>query len=55
MGENCISPPFFESEGSMLSILKEISAIACVDMPIGETWTISRCRYQSEDGAPGRL
>ena len=39
----------------MLSILKEISAIACVDMPIGETWTISRCRYQSEDGAPGRL
>ncbi len=24
-------------------------------MPIGENWTVSRCRYRSNDGAPGRL
>ena len=38
-----------------MAILKEISDIASVKMPIGETWTVSRCRYRSDDGAKGRV
>ena len=38
-----------------MSILKEISPVASVAMPIGEMWTVNRCRYRSEDGSAGRL
>lgn len=38
-----------------MAILKEISAVASISMPIGETWTVSRCRYRSDDGAGRRL
>lgn len=38
-----------------MAILKEITDIASVKMPIGETWTVSRCRYSSNDGAAARV
>jgi len=38
-----------------LSVLKEISTVASIAMPIGETWTVNRCRYRSDDGAGRRL
>lgn len=52
-GESCIS--LFESEGFDLPVLKEITAVASVTMPIGENWTVSRCRYSPEGEAKGRL
>jgi len=33
-----------------LAILREISAVTSVRMPIGENWTVSRCRYACEEG-----
>ena len=47
--------PFLKERDPDLSILKEISAVASISMPVGETWSVSRCRYQSEDGAGKRL
>ena len=38
-----------------MAILGEISDVASIKMPIGETWTVSRCRYRSEDGEKGRV
>ena len=38
-----------------MAILKETTAVASVKMPIGETWTVSRCRYRSDDGASARV
>ena len=38
-----------------MAVLKEISAVASIKMPIGENWTVSRCRYSSDDGAKKRL
>lgn len=38
-----------------MAILGEITDVASIKMPIGETWTVSRCRYRSEDGAKGRV
>ena len=38
-----------------MAILKEMTNVASVKMPIGETWTVSRCRYRSEDGAAARV
>ena len=38
-----------------MAILGEITDIVSVKMPIGETWTVSRCRYSSDDGAKGRV
>ena len=38
-----------------MAILKELTNVASVKMPIGETWTVSRCRYRSEDGATARV
>ena len=38
-----------------MAILKEISAVASIKMPIGENWTVSRCRYASEDGSGKRV
>lgn len=38
-----------------MAVLKEITPVASVKMPIGEKWTVSRCRYRSDDGAAGRL
>ena len=47
--------PFLKERDSDLAIHKEISAVASIAMPIGETWTVSRCRYRSDDGAGKRL
>ena len=38
-----------------MAVLKEVTSVASILMPIGENWTVSRCRYRSEDGAAGRL
>ena len=38
-----------------MAVLKEITAVASVKMPIGEKWTVNRCRYRCEDGAGKRL
>lgn len=38
-----------------MAIHKEISAVASISMPVGESWTVSRCRYRSDDGAGKRL
>ena len=38
-----------------MAVLKEKSIVASVKMPIGEMWSISRCRYRCDDGATGRV
>ena len=38
-----------------MAVFKEVTSVASILMPIGENWTVSRCRYRSEDGADGRL
>ena len=38
-----------------MAILKELTDVVSVKMPIGETWTVSRCRYRSDDGATARV
>ena len=38
-----------------MALLKEVTTLASVAMPIGESWSVRRCRYGSGDGAPGRL
>lgn len=38
-----------------MALLKETAAVASVKMPIGENWTVNRCRYSSEDGAGKRV
>lgn len=35
-------------------MLREVSAVASISMPIGEKWTVNRCRYNAGGGA-GRL
>ena len=50
-----IASPFLKERDPNLSILKETSVVASIAMPIGETWTVSRCRYRSDDGAGKRL
>ena len=50
-----IASPFLKERDPELSVLKEISTVAAVAMPIGEMWTVNRCRYRSEDGAGKRL
>lgn len=38
-----------------MAVFKEVTSVASILMPIGENWTVSRCRYRSDDGAAGRL
>lgn len=38
-----------------MAVLKEVTPVASICMPIGEKWTVSRCRYRSDDNAGGRL
>lgn len=38
-----------------MAVLKEVTSVASILLPIGESWRVNRCRYRSEDGAPGRL
>ncbi|MBQ7886961.1 MAG: succinylglutamate desuccinylase/aspartoacylase family protein [Clostridia bacterium] len=38
-----------------MALLGEITDVASIRMPIGETWTVSRCRYRCEDGAGARV
>jgi len=50
-----VASSLFEREGFHLAVIKEISTVASVAMPLGENWTVSRCRYSPEDGGNGRL
>ena len=38
-----------------MAVIKEITSIGSVVMPIEERWTIRRCRYAPEGGGKGRL
>ena len=38
-----------------MALLKEVTTVASVAMPIGENWSVSRCRYSSGDDSPLRL
>ena len=38
-----------------MAVLKEKTVVTSVKMPIGESWSILRCRYRSEDGAAARV
>ena len=38
-----------------MAILREISTVASIKMPIGENWTVSRCRYAAKDEAGKRV
>ena len=38
-----------------MGILKEISTVVSVAMPIQEDWTVRRCRYAPEGESVGRL
>ena len=38
-----------------MAVLKEKTVVASVKMPIGESWSVMRCRYRSEDGAAARV
>lgn len=38
-----------------MAVIKEVTSVASMMMPIGENWTVSRCRYRAGDQAGGRL
>lgn len=38
-----------------MALVKEITTVGSVAMPINEKWTVRRCRYAPEDGGQGRL
>jgi len=38
-----------------LAIIREITTVASVAMPVSEAWRVKRCRYASEGEAAGRL
>ena len=38
-----------------MSIVKEITSIASIAMPLLERWNVRRCRYAPEGGAAGRI
>lgn len=38
-----------------LSIVKEISSIASIALPLPERWNVRRCRYAPESGSAGRV
>ena len=38
-----------------MAVIREISTVASVALPINETWTVRRCRYTPAQGAVGRV
>lgn len=38
-----------------MQIVKEVSTVASVAMPVGERWNVRRCRYAPQEGGKGRL
>ncbi|MDO4741237.1 MAG: succinylglutamate desuccinylase/aspartoacylase family protein [Eubacteriales bacterium] len=38
-----------------MGIRKQITTVKSIAMPIGENWTVSRCRYEPEEGTGKRL
>ena len=38
-----------------MAVIREISTVASVALPISETWTVRRCRYAPAEGAAGRV
>lgn len=38
-----------------MSIVKEISSIASIALPVAERWNVRRCRYMPESGGAGRI
>jgi len=47
--------PFLKVRDFALSIVKEISSIASIAMPVAERWHARRCRYAPEGESAGRL
>jgi len=45
----------FESEGKGLAIIREITTVASVAMPVAEAWRVKRCRYAPKGESAGRL
>ena len=45
----------FESEGTSVAIVREITTVASVAMPVAEAWRVKRCRYAAEGESAGRL
>jgi len=44
-----------ERGGFVVEIVKQVGKVFEIAMPIGEKWTVSRCRYQAKENAKGRL
>ena len=38
-----------------MQIVKEVTTVASVAMPVGERWNVRRCRYAPQEGGKGRL
>lgn len=38
-----------------MAITREVTAVAGVAMPVGESWTVRRCRYTGQESGAGRL
>ena len=47
--------PFLKERDQTLAIIKEISSIASIAMPIAERWHVRRCRYAPEGESAGRV
>ena len=45
----------FKGERISLPIVKEVTTVASIAMPVGERWNVRRCRYAPEAGGAGRL
>lgn len=44
-----------QGEGFFVEIVREISTVASVAMPVGERWSVRRCRYAPQGESRGRL
>lgn len=47
--------PFLKVRDLTLAIVKEISSVASIAMPIAERWHVRRCRYMPEGESMGRV
>jgi predicted deacylase len=47
--------PFLKVRALSLSIIKEITSIASIGMPVAERWHVRRCRYAPEGESTGRI
>ena len=54
-GDGAAHRLLFESEGTGLAVIREITTVASVAMPIAESWRVKRCRYAPEGASAARL